>query len=93
VFGAALASQLEGSDTSVVDQATPFSDASQPVESFVGTAGLDASARLVGDDAEEGRSRTTTDPLIKDKAVEDTGRADTRGAAKEGFEGVDDRDR
>ncbi len=88
VFGAAAASQLAGSDTASVGGNAPFSDGSTAVESFVGTAALDASATLRGDDAEEGGSRTTTDPLIKDKAVEDTARP-----AEDGVEGVDDRDR
>ncbi len=88
VFGAAAASQLAGSDTASVGGNAPFGDGSTAVESFVGTAALDASASLRGDDAEEGGSRTTTDPLIKDKAVEDTARP-----AEDGVEGVDDRDR
>jgi len=88
VFGAAAASQLAGSDTASVGGNAPFGDGSTAVESFVGTAALDASASLRGDDAEEGGSRTTTDPLIKDKAVEDTARP-----AEDGVAGVDDRDR
>jgi len=88
VFGAAAASQLAGSDTASVGGNAPFGDGSTAVESFVGTAALDASASLRGDDAEEGGTRTTTDPLIKDKAVEDTARP-----AEDGVEGVDDRDR